>query len=128
MEDVSSWGTVLRAVLSFAAVLGLLLVAARLLRRFSGGTTARPGSLRAVHVVDRYGVGRNASVVVVRVADVPLVLGVTDTQVNLLAQLDAERLAAYLEAPDDPGPGGPRAQLDVRSAVQSLRDLTVRRG
>ena len=127
MDDVSSVGTVLRAVLSFAAVLGLLLLAARLLRRFSGGPTARPGSQRAVQVVDRYGVGRNASVVVVRVADVPLVLGVTDTQVNLLAELDAERLAAYLATPDDPGPGGPRTQLDVRSAVQSLRDLTVRR-
>ena len=73
-----------RLVFSLAVVLGLLLLCARLAgRRFQGRRDA------LVRVVHRQPISRNASVSIVSVGSRVLVLGATDQQVRLLAELDA---------------------------------------
>jgi flagellar protein FliO/FliZ len=73
----------IRLVFSLAVVLGLLLLCARLAgRRFQGRQDAM------VQVVHRQPISRNASVSVVNVGGRVLVLGTTDQEVRLLAELD----------------------------------------
>lgn len=86
----------LRLVASLAVVVGLLLLLARVAgKRFAG----RPGApLRVLH---RQPLTRSASVAVVTVGTRVLVLGATDQQVNLLAELDPEELDAVDPAEDD---------------------------
>ncbi|GGD21308.1 flagellar biosynthetic protein FliO [Nocardioides daphniae] len=77
----------LRLVFSLAVVVGLLLLLARFgARRFAGGA----GSL--VHVVHRQPLSRTSAVAVVTVGSRVLVLGTTEQQVSVLAELDPEEL------------------------------------
>jgi flagellar protein FliO/FliZ len=135
----------LRIGFSLLVVLALMWGLARLARR---PRTGRGGA--TLTVLARQQLGRSASVAVIRVADRALVVGVTDGQVNLLAETDLaalERPAEQPEAVREPVAldGLPRAPLGAptapggrltgsalspatwRQAVNALRDRTVRR-
>jgi len=73
----------LRIGFSLLVILGLMWGLARLARRPLAARSAG-----AVAVLSRQHVSRNASVVVVRVADRALVLGVTEQHVTLLTETD----------------------------------------
>lgn len=75
-------------VLSLAAVLALMWVASKLLRRAGGVRTAT-----TLEVVARKQLSRTASVSVVRIGERALVLGVTETTVSLLAEAALEDFA-----------------------------------
>ncbi len=77
---------VLRLVLSLALVVGLML----LIARFVGKRYQSSGAV--LDVVHRQQLSRGSSVVVVTTAGRGLVLGVTDNQVSLLAEVDPEDL------------------------------------
>lgn len=79
-------GVLLRLVLSLALVVGLML----LIARFVGKRYQSSGSV--LDVVHRQQLSRGSSVVVVTTAGRGLVLGVTDNQVSLLAEVDPEDL------------------------------------
>lgn len=87
-------GQMLRVALSLLAVLALLWLAARAMRR----TTVGRGS-GVVEVLARQQLSRSAAVAVVRVADRALVLGVADGQVSLVTETDLEAVRAALPAP-----------------------------
>jgi flagellar protein FliO/FliZ len=73
----------IRLIASLAVVVGLLLLLARIVgRRFAG----REGA--AVQVLHRQPISRSASVAVVSVGTRVLVVGATDHQVQLLAEVD----------------------------------------
>jgi flagellar protein FliO/FliZ len=139
-------GLVLRLVLSLAAVVGLMWVAARVMR---GQLTRGQGG--ALEVVARQQVGRGASIAVVRVADQALVLGVTENKVTLIsaadlgavqaAQATAEEERIAVRSPVDadgvrsrPGESGGRLQGSIvspatwKQAVDVIRDRTARKG
>ncbi len=78
---------VVRLVFSLAVVLGLLLLTARLgARRFKGRDDA------PVRVLHRQALSRTSSVTVVTVGSRVLVLGTTEQQVRVLAELDPDEL------------------------------------
>ncbi|WP_104105568.1 flagellar biosynthetic protein FliO [Nocardioides sp. 616] len=80
----------LRLVCSLAVVVGLLLVLAKIgQRRFQGNTNA------LVRVVHRQALSRTSSVAVVTVGSRVLVLGTTEQQVRVLAELDPEELVDH---------------------------------
>jgi flagellar protein FliO/FliZ len=128
---------VLRIGLSLLAVLGLMWVTARLVRR---PLSRRSGGV--LHVLARHQLSRGSSVAVLRVLDRALVLGVTDQQVTLLGETDlaaveletqqARRGASRMDGPDGidgPDPLAPSA-LSRRTwsqALEQLRDRTVRK-
>ncbi|WP_369069048.1 FliO/MopB family protein [Kineococcus terrestris] len=98
-----------RMSVSLVAVLGLLYLAARWLRR---SKLAGLGGTEAVAVLTRQGVGHKAGVAVVRVGERALVVGVTEQQVTLLAETTLAELGAA-DAVDEPagdaaaGPAAP---------------------
>jgi flagellar protein FliO/FliZ len=76
-----------RLIVSLAVVVGLLLVLARVgARKFRGNSSA------LVHVVHRQPLSRTSAVAVVTVGSRVLVLGTTEHQVSVLAELDPDEL------------------------------------
>lgn len=81
------WELTLRLIVSLAIVIGLLLLLARFgARKFKGSNDA------LVHVVHRQPLSRTSAVAVVTVGSRVLVLGTTEQQVSVLAELDPEEL------------------------------------
>lgn len=137
MSEGSLAGTLVRLVLSLTMVLTLMLILARYLRhRQNGAGLGTVGSSRRkaalpLQVLTRQGLSRGSSVAVVRVSGRLLLLGVTDSTVSLLRELDDEdEPELALESPAVPAPV--RGLSDVHdvvvSAVENLRRRTVRRG
>jgi flagellar protein FliO/FliZ len=136
---------IIRLVLCLAFVGGVLLFASRVAqKRGLGGATG------VIEVVARQRMGRASSVSVLRVAGRVLVVGSTEEQVTLLAEVEDDELqtalAAAVPAPRAGADGegaGPGAGRPVRSSgalagsvldrgtwtsvVQELRERTVRR-
>jgi flagellar protein FliO/FliZ len=143
---------IIRLVLSLGFVAVVLLVAARMAKKRGLGQ-----GNGLIEVVARQRMGRTSTVNVVRIADVVLVVGATEEQVTLLAEVDAEAVDAALRERRPPArlgavasgePGEPGADVvPVRAArvssgalagsvfdragwgtfVNQLRERTVRR-
>ena len=88
-------GLVTRMLLSLAAVIVLIWGVTRLLRKLSGeGQTASAKS--HVKVLDRTYLAPKKAIYVINIGTRSLALGVTDSQISTLAELDnAETLAAF---------------------------------
>ena len=116
-----------RLAISLAVVFGLMMLAARLLRRRGLSPAANKATSR-IEVLARQGLGRSSSVQLVRVGGRTLVLGVTDAAVSVLAEADPLLLEAELaltpstdttesETPQTPGWG---------PFLEFLKERTVR--
>jgi flagellar protein FliO/FliZ len=138
---------IVRLVLSLGFIAVVLLFAARMAKKRGLGQ-----GNGLIEVLARQRMGRASTVNVVRIGDVVLVVGATEEQVTLLAEVDAETVEAALAerraplraAPDGPGtpgvlvPRGPRATSGALagsvfdrngwgSLVNQLRERTVRK-
>ncbi|HEX8497949.1 MAG TPA: flagellar biosynthetic protein FliO, partial [Actinomycetales bacterium] len=78
---------IIRLILSLAFIGGVLLFAARLAKKRGMGQGSG-----LIEVVARHRLGRTSTLNVVRIADVVLVVGATEEQVTLLAELDADSI------------------------------------
>ncbi|SNS71971.1 flagellar protein FliO/FliZ [Geodermatophilus pulveris] len=123
---------VIRLVLSLALIAGVLWFAAGMARKRGLGQ-----GNGLIEVVARQRMGRASTVSVVRIADRVLVVGATEEQVTLLAEVDgdvvaeavAERRAALPAAAGTPGPlaGSVFDRDGWTTFVSQLRERTVRR-
>lgn len=114
-----------RVTLSLLVVVVLAVLAARLARR-----AGVRGQGRAVQVLERVPLSREAAVAVVDVAGRGLVVGVTAHGVSVLGRLEATELAAVRSAHEQPpGPrlGGPAGRRPGRREQRNRR-RTVRDG
>jgi flagellar protein FliO/FliZ len=120
---------VIRLVLSLAFVGGVLWFAARLAKKRGLGGTGNG----LIEVVARQRMGRASTVNVVRIGNVCLVVGATEEQVTLLAEVDPETVDAAVrtkQAPralapvheDDDGyePVAARPRVTARSSSGAL--------
>jgi flagellar protein FliO/FliZ len=82
-----------RLLVSLAAVLGLMWVLARRVKRPGKGK-----SKQLIDVLSRQQLARNSSIAVVRVMDQALILGMTDTQMTVLGETDLDAVLAKIEA------------------------------
>jgi flagellar protein FliO/FliZ len=87
---------IIRLVLSLAFIAAVLLFAARVAKKRGLGQ-----GNGLIEVVARQRMGRTSSVNVVRIGDVVLVVGATEEQVTLLAEVDLETIDAVLEPEHD---------------------------
>jgi flagellar protein FliO/FliZ len=101
---------IIRLILSLAFIAAVLLFAARLAKKRGLGQ-----GNGLIEVVARQRMGRSSTLNVVRIADVVLVVGATEEQVTLLAEVDAEAVEAALNQrrPVRPGATGPAAPGDA---------------
>ena len=122
-----------------AVVIGVMWLAARVMKgreiSSGGGTFKFGGSAKRsmLQVLARQGVGRHASVTVVRAGDKALVLGVTEQNISLLAELNDVDLAQVQDLLEPQGTGasagaGTAASGSARTGLLSqIRERTVRR-
>jgi len=123
---------VIRLVLSLALIAGVLWFAAGVARKRGLGQ-----GNGLIEVVARQRMGRASTVSVVRIADRVLVVGATEEQVTLLAEVDgdviaeavAERRAALPAPAGTPGAlaGSVFDRAGWTTFVSQLRERTVRR-
>lgn len=128
MHDTSSAALLLRLVVSLGVVLALMFGSARLLSR----TPRSPRRRSTIDVVGRQALGRRTSVAVLRVGSRAFVVGVTDSTVSVLAEVEADDVVA--PAPAETSGAAPQALAAVMRRPQTigglleqLRDRTVRR-
>jgi flagellar biogenesis protein FliO len=134
MIDGPVLGTLVRLVVSLATVLTLMVFLARYLRHRQlgtgvGGAQRRKKAL-ALEVVTRQGLSRGSSLAVVRVSGQLLLLGVTESTVSVLRELeDVDELELPQDAQDSsPAALRPSGRDFAGSVVETLRQRTVRRG
>lgn len=99
-----------RMSISLVAVLGLLWLISRWLRRSKAGKVATAGEIT---VLTRTAVGHKSGVAVVKVGDRALVVGVTEAAVSLLADLPLETVT------------GPQTVREDREVVALPAEFTV---
>lgn len=137
MIDGSVVGTLVRLVLSLAMVLTLMAFLARYLRNrqigigLGIGGAQRRKKAPLLEVVTRQGLSRGSSLAVVRVSGQLLLLGVTESTVSVLRDLeDVDEAELVPDALD--GVALAQSPFDIRattgSVVEILRQRTVRRG
>ena len=124
MEDVSVVTLLGRLLVSLVVVFGLMAAGARILRRRGLGSTGSSPAAR-IEVLARQGLGRSSSVQLVRVAGRTLVLGVTESSVQVLGEADPLLLAA--EQALAPDPAEPRQTPGWGPLLEALQARTVRR-
>lgn len=126
--DVNIVGSLVKVALTF----GLLFLTLKLVGRFGGGVQAarRRGGGQPVRVVSRTTLGKSASMVVVQLGERCLALGVTDQQINVLADVpelkpdDSEvRISLNVEPAGTPAPTPAPSWKDL---VEGIRERTVR--
>jgi flagellar protein FliO/FliZ len=101
---------IIRLVLSLVFIGAVLLFAARVAKKRGLGQ-----GNGLIEVVARQRMGRTSTVNVIRIADVVLVVGATEEQVTLLAEVDSEAVDAALadrRVPARTGADGPVAVPD----------------
>ncbi|MGE0879203.1 MAG: flagellar biosynthetic protein FliO [Acidimicrobiia bacterium] len=134
--NVSTGALVVRLVVSLGLVLGLMAVAAWAIRK--RGTLSRITGQSNLEVLARQPLGRSSSMVVVRVGEKAIVLGVTEQHVSVLTEAEASAFAPKaatidLDGGSYAGPGtardaaGSGEEKTRTSFVDALREKTVRR-
>ena len=131
MGSVSLVALLFRLVVAMAVVIGLMVVAARVLKaRGMGGVGPAKGQTTVpIEVVARRGLGRNVSIAVVRAGGKALVLGMTENSVRVLAEADPDSIETDGPETDRTAfPGsGPRSGWTWKAMLEAVRELTVRR-
>jgi len=103
---------IVRLILSLGFIAVVLLYAARLAKKKGLGQ-----SNGLIEVVARQRMGRASTVNVVRIADVVLVIGATEEQITLLAEVDSEIVDSALATRRVPAPRPPAADSATPSAA-----------
>jgi flagellar protein FliO/FliZ len=128
-------------------VFGLLFVTLRVVGKLhnSGAKLGGRHEGAVIQVIGRQSIGRNADVTVVTLGDRTLVLGVTEHNVSMVAELEPEEMvtrevidvspqllapATMAELPSPMIPARTQASVSVpswRDLLESMRERTVRR-
>lgn len=111
-----------RLFIALAVVLGVIWLIAKKAR---AGTRQKLRSDKLIDVLGRQSLTRSSSVAVVRIADQALIIGVTDTNVRVLGEVELDAAAAHIVA-GDPGarPGhSSKRRSNRRGAL--IGDVTV---
>ena len=92
MADFGMGGMALRVIGSVALLVGILYFGMHVMKSFSGKTNA--GGLRsdAISVLQKRHIAPKKAIYIVQVGDRAMVIGVTDSQINHLADLTEEEL------------------------------------
>jgi flagellar protein FliO/FliZ len=134
MSSVSTVALFARLIVSLGVVIGLMWVAAAILRRRGIGHAPRKNAAGVqVELLARKSMGRNVSIAVVRVADQAMVVGITDHQVTTLGHTTVGDFDLRVgetkpsEAQRTALPTGPDGSATAwKAMLDQLRERTVR--
>ncbi len=131
MGDVSLLSLFARLAISLAVVLAVMALAGRALRKKALPGMSRRQRVAPIEVLARQGLGRTASVAMVRAGGKVLLLGITEANVNILGEaddvalLEDDRPEANWTASAGGGPARPG--WTWKTMIDAARERTVRR-
>jgi flagellar protein FliO/FliZ len=118
-----------RLVFSLAAVLALMALAGRVMgkRQLGGSLVGARQRNAAIRVLGRHGVGRTASVTLVQVGGRVLLLGVTESSIQVLRELGQDEIEQEPEPTDPVRQPLAAKPLSLSSLLETARERTTRR-
>ena len=127
-------------LLVLGLVVGVLLVLARVARTWQRGASSGPKASGRIDVLSRRALGKNTSLLVIRVAQRTFLVGQSLQQMTLLAELDGAETFEDASPPESRAPAvavprAPRMAFDIGARpprawdafLDHLREITVRR-
>lgn len=93
------------------------------LKRLAGSRGRRPGEQRLLEVIETTYVAPKKTVSLVRVADKAVLIGVTESQISMLTELNAEQTAAVTARLEEKPAAGPSFSRMLSSASDQFRRL-----
>ena len=130
MASASTLMLFVRLIMSLGVVIGLMWVAANVLRKrgIAGTAGSRRGPQRTwkSSCVARKPLGRNASIAVVRVGDRSMVVGVTDHQVTKLGEIEPADIELYEDNTWTVSSGATSPASAWKTMLEQMRNRTVR--
>lgn len=132
MGDVSLLSLFARLAISLAVVLAVMALAGRALRKKAMPGMGRRQRVAPIEVLARQGLGRTASVAMVRAGGKVLLLGITEANVNILSEADEAALLVEDDVPEanwtaSPGGGPAHPSWTWKTMIDAARERTVRR-
>lgn len=118
--DDSALPAIGKMVAALVVVIFAIYAGVWLLRRFTGGRRGRSDQ-RLLEVLETAYLGSKKSVALLRVADKSVLVGVTETQMSVLTELDADQTAVALAGPDKTATGDDFDRLYDSAAKQLQR-------
>ena len=118
-----------RLILSLAVVIGLMWIAANVLRKrgFTGVAGRRATRGPQIELVARRPLGRNSSIAVVRVGGHALVVGVTEHQVTNLGEIELEEVDLIEDNTWTVSSGANGPATAWKTMLEQMRSRTARR-
>jgi flagellar biosynthetic protein FliO len=128
--SLSTLGMFVRLIFSLSIVIGLMWVAANMLRKrgVAGFGAKRSGSSVQVELLARRPLTRNTSIAVVRIGERAMVVGISDHQVTKLDDAEINDIDLNDAATNwtvAPGSNGPASAW--KAMLDQMRNRTVRR-
>ena len=129
MASASTLMLFARLILSLVVVIGLMWVAANVLRKrgFAGVASRRGPKGPELELLARRPLGRNASIAVVRVGDRSLVVGVTDHQVTKLGDVEITDIDLDEDNTWTVSSGATGSTSAWKTMLEQMRNRTARR-
>jgi flagellar biosynthetic protein FliO len=114
--------SILKMLAALAVVIALIYLAIYLLKKFMGRGRVGGGKARVLEILETAYIDPKKSLSLVRVADKSVLIGVTDNQISMLTELDAQKTLALFAAEQANGEEGGFAGM-LRSAAGKLKGL-----
>ena len=129
MASASTLMLFVRLIMSLAVVIGLMWIAANVLRKrgFAGSAGGRRAPGTQVELVARKPLGRNASIAVVRIGERSIVVGVTDHQVTNLGEVELDAIDVYEGNTWTVSSGATGSTSAWKTMLEQMRNRTARR-
>ena len=129
MASASTLVLFVRLILSLAVVIGLMWIAANVLRKrgFAGVASRRGPQGPQLELLSRRPLGRNASIAVVRVGDQSFLLGVTDHQVTKLGDVETTNIDLNEDDTWTESSGALGSGSAWKTMLEQMRNRTARR-
>jgi len=130
--DEAFGGSVMPAMLKMISALVVVVfciyVGLYLLKRLTGGRSSGNGSTKILEVLETTYVAPKRTISLVRVADKSVLVGVTDTQISVLTELDADDTTAILaREKETTSVANEGFRKLLGSASEKIRKVTIKR-
>jgi flagellar protein FliO/FliZ len=130
MASASTLMLFVRLIISLGVVIGLMWIAANVLRKRgiagTGGGARKGPRGPEVELVARKPLGRNASIAVVRVGERSMVVGVTEHQVTNLGEVEFADIELYEDNTWTVSSGGTSPASAWKTMLEQMRNRTAR--
>jgi flagellar protein FliO/FliZ len=126
IEDPGVIGAMVKMISALALVIALVYGALYMLRRLMGRRLKGSGGIGSLEVLETTYVGQHKAISLVRVGHRSVLVGVTDSQITTLTELDIEETEEILGTSTQPGRTVPFSGA-LTGAVERLKTIGLRK-